>query len=139
MNCVNSNNPFQAIINTLRCIVRIYSSVYRRCLTNNEKIRWWDSVDKVNKNGMLRYIFKPVFGAEGYLSDCSSDFRGVDLENCDLSYAILPNQDFSNSNLSGSDLNNSVLYKVELIHAYLINANLLEAYLEENRFKGEPI
>ena len=137
--CVNSNNPFQAIINTLRCIVRIYSSVYRRCLTNNEKIRWWDSVDKVNKNGMLRYIFKPVFGAEGYLSDCSSDFRGVDLENCDLSYAILPNQDFSNSNLSNSDLNNSVLYKAQLINVDLQGANLRGALLQKSTLEGADL
>ena len=137
--CVNSNNPFQAIINTLRCIVRIYSSVYRRCLTNNEKICWWDSVDKVNKNGMLRYIFKPVFGAEGYLSDCSSDFRGVDLENCDLSYAILPNQDFSNSNLSNSDLNNSVLYKAKLINVDLQGANLRGALLQKSILEGADL
>ncbi|MCI6825058.1 MAG: pentapeptide repeat-containing protein [Ruminococcus bromii] len=136
MKCVNSNNPIQEIINTLRCIAQVYRSVYRRYLNENEKIHWWNSVDNVNRNGMLRYVFKPVFGAEVYLSGCSSDFRGVDLENCDLSHIILTNSAFSNSDLSGSDLNNSVLYKVELIHAYLINANLQEAYLEEIDLRG---
>ena len=136
MKCVNSNNPIQEIINTLRCIAQVYSSVYRRCLTNNEKISWWDSVDKINKNGMLPYIFKPVFGVEVYLVGCFSEFCGVDLRNCDLSHIILTNSAFSNSDLSGSDLNNSVLYKVELIHAYLINANLQEAYLEEIDLRG---
>lgn len=131
MNCVNSNNPFQAIINTLRCVAQVYRSVYRRYLNENEKIHWWDSVDKVNKNGMLPYIFKPVFGVEGYLNVCSLDFREVDLENCDLSYAILPNQDFSNSNLSNSDLNNSVLYKAQLINAVLQGANLQGADLQK--------
>lgn len=137
--CVKSHNPIRAIINTLRCIVRIYSSIYRCCLTDNEKISWWDSVDKVNKNGMLRYIFKPVFGAEGYLSGCSSDFRGVDLENCDLSYAILPNQDFSNSNLSNSDLNNSVLYKAQLINVDLQGANLRGALLQKSTLEGADL
>ena len=136
MNCVNSNNPFQAIINTLRCVAQVYRSVYRRYLNENEKIHWWNSVDNVNRNGMLRYVFKPVFGVEVYLVGCFSEFCGVDLRNCDLSHIILTNSAFSNSNLSGSDLNNSVLYKVELIHAYLINANLQEAYLEEIDLRG---
>ena len=136
MNCVNSNNPFQAIINTLRCVAQVYRSVYRRYLNENEKIHWWNSVDNVNRNGMLRYVFKPVFGVEVYLVGCFSEFCGVDLRNCDLSHIIFTNSAFSNSNLSGSDLNNSVLYKVELIHAYLINANLQEAYLEEIDLRG---
>lgn len=136
MNCVNSNNPFQAIINTLRCVAQVYRSVYRRYLNENEKIHWWDSVDKVNKNEMLRYIFKPVFGAEGYLSDCSSDFRGVDLNDCDLGNAILLNQDFSNANLSYSNLSNSVLYNAQLINAILQRAHLERARLQRAHLRG---
>ena len=139
MKCVNSNNPIQEIINTLRCIAQVYRSVYRRYLNENEKIHWWNSVDNVNRNGMLRYVFKPVFGAEVYLSGCSSDFRGVDLENCDLSYAILPNQDFSNSNLSNSDLNNSVLYKAQLINVDLQGANLRGALLQKSTLEGADL
>lgn len=130
MNCVNSNNPFQAIINTLRCVAQVYRSVYRRYLNENEKIHWWNSVDNVNRNGMLRYVFKPVFGAEGYLSGCSSDFRGVDLENCDLRESILINYNFSNAFLRSSNLSYSMLNQVILMNAYLTEADFQKAYLQ---------
>lgn len=132
MKCVNSNNPIQEIINTLRCIAQVYRSVYRRYLNENEKIQihWWNSVDKINKNGMLPYIFKPVFGAEGYLSGCSSDFRGVDLENCDLRESILINYNFSNAFLRSSNLSYSMLNQVILMNAYLTEADFQKAYLQ---------
>ena len=138
MNCVNSNNPFQAIINTLRCVAQVYRSVYRRYLNENEKIHWWNSVDNVNRNGMLRYVFKPVFGADGYIeyyiSGCFSDFSRVDLNDCDLNFAILLNHDFSNSNLSYSNLSNSILCNVHLKNADLRGADLRGADLREANF-----
>ena len=130
MKCVNSNNPIQEIINTLRCIAQVYRSVYRRYLNENEKIHWWNSVDNVNINGMLRYVFKPVFGAEVYLSGCSSDFRGVDLENCDLRESILINYNFSNAFLRSSNLSYSMLNQVILMNAYLTEADFQKAYLQ---------
>lgn len=140
MNCVNSNNPFQAIINTLRCVAQVYRSVYRRYLNENEKIHWWNSVDNVNRNGMLRYVFKPVFGADGYIeyyiSGCFSDFSRVDLNDCDLNFAILLNHDFSNSNLSYSNLSNSILCNVHLKNADLRGADLREANFSEAHLEG---
>ena len=129
MKCVNSNNPIQEIINTLRCIAQVYRSVYRRYLNENEKIHWWNSVDNVNRNGMLRYVFKPVFGAYVYIRGGFSDFSGVDLKNCDLSDAMLLNQDFSNANLSYSNLNKAFLQNAKLIDANLYGANLRRANL----------
>lgn len=134
--CVNSNNPFQAIINTLRCIVQVYRSVYRRYLNENEKIHWWNSVDNVNRNGMLRYVFKPVFGVDGYIGGGFSDFSRVDLNDCDLGNAILLNQDFSNANLSYSNLSNSVLYNAQLINAILQRAHLERARLQGAHLQG---
>lgn len=139
MNCINSNNPFQAIINTLRCIVQVYSSVYRRYLTENEKIHWWNSVDNVNRNGMLRYVFKSVFGAYVYIRGGFSDFSGVDLKNCDLSDAMLLNQDFSNANLSYSNLNKAFLQNAKLIDANLYGANLRRANLRRAELKGAAL
>lgn len=134
MNCVNSNNPFQAIINTLRCVAQVYRSVYRRYLNENEKIHWWNSVDNVNRNGMLRYVFKPVFGVDGYIIGGFSDFSRVDLNDCDLGNAILLNQDFSNANLSYSNLSNSILCNVHLKNADLRGADLRGADLREANF-----
>lgn len=136
MNCVNSNNPFQAIINTLRCVAQVYRSVYRRYLNENEKIHWWNSVDNVNRNGMLRYVFKPVFGVDGYIIGGFSDFSRVDLNDCDLGNAILLNQDFSNANLSYSNLRNSVLYNAQLINAILQRAHLERASLQGAHLRG---
>lgn len=132
--CVNSNNPFQAIINTLRCVAQVYRSVYRRYLNENEKIHWWNSVDNVNRNGMLRYVFKPVFGVDGYIIGGFSDFSRVDLNDCDLGNAILLNQDFSNANLSYSNLSNSILCNVHLKNADLRGADLRGADLREANF-----
>lgn len=131
MKCVNSNNPIQEIINTLRCVAQVYRSAYRCYLTEDEKIHWWNSVDNVNRNEMLRYVFKPVFGVDGYIRGGFSDFSGVNLENCDLGKTILLNHDFSNANLSYSNLNNSVLCNVQLKNANLREADLREADLEE--------
>lgn len=131
MKCFYSNNPFQEIINTLRCVAQVYNSVYRCYLNGNEKIHWWNSVDNVNRNGMLRYVFKPVFGFYGFIIGCSSDFSKVDLKNCDLSNAILLNHDLSNSNLSYTNLNNSVLHNAQLKNANLQRANLMNADLVE--------
>ena len=136
MNCVNSNNPIQAIINTLRCVAQVYRSVYRRYLNENEKIHWWNSVDNVNRNGMLRYVFKPVFGVDGYIGGGFSDFSRVDLNDCDLGNAILLNQDFSNANLSYSNLRNSVLYNAQLINAILQRAHLERASLQGAHLRG---
>ena len=136
MNCVNSNNPIQAIINTLRCVAQVYRSVYRRYLNENEKIHWWNSVDNVNRNGMLRYVFKPVFGVDGYIGGGFSDFSRVDLNDCDLGNAILLNQDFSNANLSYSNLSNSVLYNAQLINAILQRAHLERARLQGAHLQG---
>lgn len=130
MKCVNSNNPIQEIINTLRCIAQVYRSVYRRYLNENEKIHWWNSVDNVNRNGMLRYVFKPVFGVDGYIGGGFSDFSRVALNDCDLGNAILLNHDFSNANLSYSNLSNSVLYNAQLINAILQRAHLERASLQ---------
>ena len=103
-------------------------------LDENEKIHWWNSVDNVNRNGMLRYVFKPVFGAEVYLSGCSSDFRGVDLENCDLRESILINYNFSNaflrsSNLSYSMLNQVIFCSIDLHVAYQIQLFCIQNHL----------
>ena len=136
MKCVNSNNPIQEIINTLRCIAQVYRSVYRRYLNENEKIHWWNSVDNVNRNGMLRYVFKPVFGVDGYIIGGFSDFSRVDLNDCDLGNAILLNQDFSNANLSYSNLRNSVLYNAQLINAILQRAHLERASLQGAHLRG---
>ncbi len=136
MKCVNSNNPIQEIINTLRCIAQVYRSVYRRYLNENEKIHWWNSVDNVNRNGMLRYVFKPVFGVDGYIRGGFSDFSRVDLNDCDLGNAILLNQDFSNANLSYSNLSNSVLYNAQLINAILQRAHLERARLQGAHLRG---
>lgn len=136
MKCVNSNNPIQEIINTLRCIAQVYRSVYRRYLNENEKIHWWNSVDNVNRNGMLRYVFKPVFGVDGYIGGGFSDFSRVDLNDCDVGNAILLNQNFSNANLSYSNLSNSVLYNAQLINAILQRAHLERARLQGAHLRG---
>lgn len=136
MNCVNSNNPFQAIINTLRCVAQVYSSVYRRYLTKDKKIHWWNFVDNVNRNGMLRYVFKPIFGVDGYIRGGFSDFSGVNLENCDLVNTIFLNIDFSNVNLSYSNLNNSILYNAQLNNANLRGANLRDANFSKAHLEG---
>lgn len=136
MKCVNSNNPIQEIINTLRYIAQVYSSVYRRYLTEDEKIHWWNSVDNVNRNGMLRYVFKPILGVDGYIRGGFSDFSRVDLNDCDLGNAILLNQDFSNANLSYSNLRNSVLYNAQLNNANLRGANLRDASFSKAHLEG---
>lgn len=136
MKCVNSNNPIQEIINTLRCVAQVYSSVYRRYLTKDKKIHWWNFVDNVNRNGMLRYVFKPIFGVDGYIRGGFSDFSGVNLENCDLVNTIFLNIDFSNVNLSYSNLNNSILYNAQLNNANLRGADLREANFSEAHLEG---
>lgn len=136
MKCVNSNNPIQEIINTLRCVAQVYSSVYRRYLTKDKKIHWWNFVDNVNRNGMLRYVFKPIFGVDGYIRGGFSDFSGVNLENCDLVNTIFLNIDFSNVNLSYSNLNNSILYNAQLNNANLRGANLRDANFSKAHLEG---
>ena len=115
-------------------------------------MKWWNSVSKINKNGMLAQTFHTIFcqvpltlDGESMLTMASrGNFSGIDLQSCDLrnigfqnsditnaqfQNAILVGCDFSHSNLRGSDFTNADIHYASLLGANLQGCILIGADL----------
>lgn len=151
-NFENSKNPIQHILNVLTCTAQIYRHCYEPFLYEEQMMKWWNSVSKINKNGMLAQTFHTIFcqvpltlDGESMLTMASrGNFSGIDLQSCDLrnigfqnsditnaqfQNAILVGCDFSHSNLRGSDFTNADIHYASLLGANLQDCILIGADL----------
>ena len=143
------NNPIQIIINILSCVIQIYRHIYEPYLKEGEVIAWWNNIEAVNKNGLLKFLFQYIFikvPLTLQYGDCltlasKADFSDVDLQSCDLrnvgfNYSVMKNVNLSNTILCGADFSNTDLYNADFTNADMHYSCLSNAKLEKCNMTG---
>lgn len=143
------NNPIQTIINILSCVIQIYRHVYEPYLKEGEVIVWWNNIEVINKNGLLKFLFQYIFikvPLTLQYGDCltlasRADFSAVDLQSCDLrnvgfNFSVMRNVNLSNTILCGADFSNADLYNADFTNADMHYSCLSNAKLEKCNMTG---
>ena len=143
------NNSIQTIINILSCVIQIYRHIYEPYLKEGEVIAWWNNIEAINKNGLLKFLFQYIFikvPLTLQYGDCltlasKADFSDVDLQSCDLrnvgfNFSVMRNVSLSNTILCGADFSNADLYNADLTNADMHYSCLSNAKLEKCNMTG---
>ena len=146
------NNPIQIIINLLSTVAQVYRHIYEPYLGKDDKIIWWNNVYQVNENGVLQYVFKYVFSQvpvtldydEALTMASKSNFRGVDLQNCDLRNIGFQGSDFTGANFSnailvGCDFTEATLEGTDFSNANMSYTCMKNADLSASKFIGTQL
>ena len=136
---LHEKNHVEAIVNILSCTAQIYRHIYEPILIENEYIKWWNNVEKVNQSNMITYCFYSIFNYRLLITDVfhsitiQCDYSGINFTQCNLGLYLneskLYETDFSYTDLRGEWLQH-------LKYANLRCANLKDSYLVDADLTG---
>lgn len=152
LKAVSGATILKRISNTLTCVAQFYRHYCEPYLQDSSSIKWWSSVDKVNSDGLLKYLFTTTFSCElaGTETEPRSmisswgDFSNLNLTTVNmmnlglqhsnflqakLSSAILVNCDCSSAHFENADLSNTVANRAKFTNAKMHNCCLINSYL----------